>query len=270
MNDRDSGRNLLTGLREKKIFFLDRDGTLTLGSQVIPGANKFLDRLVERRKIFYVLTNNSSKTPLEHFQRFKELGLHVELENVLVSIQAAISFMRTSGYKKVFWIATRAQSAFIEENGFEYDEETPEAIMLTYDTELTYEKLVKLTFLVRNNEIPYIATHPDIVCPTERGSVPDIGTIIKMMEMTTGRVPDRVFGKPEIGFVSPVLERHGLSLEDAVIIGDRLYTDIKLAGDTGLTSILVLTGESTREDHENSDVKADFVVESLEELLDYI
>ncbi|MHA1793383.1 MAG: HAD hydrolase-like protein, partial [Promethearchaeota archaeon] len=153
--------------------------------------------------------------------------------------------------------------------GFIFDDKEPEAILLTYDIELTYEKLEKLTYLVRKG-IPYYATHPDIVCPTDRGSLPDIGTFIEVIRLTTGIVPNRIFGKPNKDFINPILKKHGLSYSDTVIIGDRLYTDIKLAENSDITSILVLSGETTRKAHEKASVKADIVVNSVAELIEFI
>nr|MDO8084475.1 HAD-IIA family hydrolase [Candidatus Sigynarchaeum springense] len=253
-------------LRSKKIFFLDRDGTLALGKRVIPGANRFLEALSSSGKIFYVLTNNSSRTPVQHHERLISLGLNIALDNVLVSIQAAMSFLRDNGYQKIFWIANKPVDQYLRENGFAFEQQRPECILLTYDTELTYEKLVQLTTLVRQG-IPYFTTHDDIVCPTETGSVPDVGTFIKAIEMTTGIRPSKSFGKPNSAFIDPILAKHGYTSKDAVIVGDRLYTDIKMAINTGITSVLVLTGESNREDHEASSYKASLVVNSVVDII---
>jgi HAD superfamily hydrolase (TIGR01450 family) len=253
-------------LRNKKIFFLDRDGTLAVGKRPIPDVNRFLEALSSTGKIFYVLTNNSSKTPVQHYERLISLGLNLKLDNVLVSIQAAISFLRTNGYQKIYWVANRSIEQYMLENGFKFEKQHPDCILLTYDTELTYEKLVQLVMLVRQG-VPYFTTHEDIVCPTEFGSVPDVGTFIKAIEMTTGIRPSRSFGKPNPAFIEPILAKHGFTKEDAVIVGDRLYTDIKLALNTGITSVLVLTGETKREDHEASSYKASLVVNSVVDLI---
>ncbi|MEX2680323.1 MAG: HAD-IIA family hydrolase [Candidatus Sigynarchaeota archaeon] len=252
--------------RSKKIFFLDRDGTLALGKRVIPEANRFLEALSSAGKVFYVLTNNSSRTPVQHYERLISLGLNVTLDNILVSIQAAMSFLRDNGYRQIFWIANKSVDKYLRENGFEFEKQRPDCVLLTYDTELTYEKLVQLTTLVRQG-IPYFTTHEDIVCPTESGSVPDVGTFIKAIEMTTGMRPSKSFGKPNPAFIEPILAKHGFTADDAVIVGDRLYTDIKMAINTGITSVLVLTGETTREDHEVSSYKASLVVNSVVDLI---
>lgn len=252
----------IESLKNKKIFFIDRDGTLTLGNEVLPGVMDFLKYLKNTRKKFFIATNNSSLTPAEHLERFNKLGLDLKEENVLVSSSSAISFFHVKGFKKVFWMANTNVSSFFEESGLVYEEVNPQAVLLTYDTEITYQKLRICVDLIRKG-VPYYATHSDIVCPTAKGSIPDIGTFIKVIEMTTGILPNKVFGKPDKSFIDPILEKYGLTHEDAVIVGDRLYTDIKLAENSDITSVLVLTGETKRDDYEDSEIKADVIVLNL-------
>lgn len=257
----------IPALTNKKIFFLDRDGTLVLGNEKIEGANEFIQHLKNNKKIFYVLTNNSSKTPEQHLKAFKEAGFDLELDNILVSIQPALDFLKEKGVSNLYFVANKAVSGYIEERGFVFDDKNPQALLLTYDNEITYEKLEKMACFIRA-KIPYYATHIDLVIPTQKGSLPDIGTFIKVLEITTGVVPEKTFGKSSKEFIDIILKKHGLSYEDAVIVGDRLYTEIKMAQDSAMTSVLVLTGETTKEDYESSDIKADIVVENLNELID--
>jgi len=256
----------ISKLKNKKIFFLDRDGTLTLGENVIEGALDFLNYLKKENKYFFVATNNSSLTPKEHLGRFNKLGLNLKEENILVSSISAINFLKNKGFKNIFWVANKNVSKYFEENGLVYDDRSPQALLITYDNEINYEKLKKLTNFVREG-VPYYATHGDIVCPTANGSIPDIGTFIKVIEMTTGILPNKIFGKPNKSFIDPILEKYNLSYKDAVIIGDRLYTDIKLAENSEITSILVLTGETKREDYENSEIRSDIVISNFFDLI---
>jgi HAD superfamily hydrolase (TIGR01450 family) len=259
----------LKDLKKKKIFFLDRDGTVTLGNKALSGAQEFLNKVEKQKRTFYICTNNSSKTKFEHYENFTKKGLKIKKRNVLVSLDAALNYFSTQGYKNIYWVATKKVTKYIEDQGFTLEKKKPDAALLTYDTQLNYKKLVQLTHLIRAG-VPYYATHPDIVCPTTKGSIPDIGTFIKIMELTTGQLPNKIFGKPNFSFVEPILQKHKLKSEDAVIIGDRLYTDISLANDNNMTSVLVLSGETTRGDYEFSDQKADIVVPSLQTLIDLL
>lgn len=256
-------------LKSKKVYFIDRDGTLTLGGEVINGASDFIEKLKKKDKHFFVTTNNSSKSPREHFNKLKSIGLNIEEENILVSIQAAIKFLKESNKKRIFWVANKGVSSYLESEGLVFDDEKPQAILLTYDDQIDYRKLRKISYLVRKG-IPYYATHCDIVCPSREGPIPDIGTFIKVIEMTAGKTPNKIFGKPNKNSIKPSLDELGLKFEDAVIIGDRLYTDISLAENSDVTSILVLTGETTREEYEESDIRSDIIISDLDEIIKYI
>lgn len=259
----------LKELKYKKIFFIDRDGTLTLEDDVISGAKEFINILKNKGLTFFVSTNNSSRTPKEHLYRFNRLGLKLEERNILVSSMSAVAFLKHKKINKLFWVANENVSKYFIEEGLVYNEKNPEAVLLTYDDNLSYEKIRKLTNFVRKG-IPYYATHMDVICPTKNGPVPDIGTFIKIVEMTTGILPNNIFGKPDRSFVDPIIKKYGLTHKDAVVVGDRLYTDIKLAENSPITSILVLTGETSREDYEDSDINADIIVSSLDDLKNFV
>ncbi|HDV1018574.1 TPA: HAD hydrolase-like protein [Escherichia coli] len=132
--------------------------------------------------------------------------------------------------------------------------------MLGYDTELTYSKLVTACRLI-NCGVDYIATHCDVFCPSENGPIPDIGTVVTMLEMTTGRKPYRVFGKPNPDLLNLILNEDRLEKDDLLMIGDRIYTDIQMAENTGIDSVLVLTGDTKREDIEDSSVKPTYILQ---------
>jgi len=255
-------------LDSKKIFFIDCDGTLALGDKPLEGAADFINELKKRKKIIYILTNNSSKIPGQHLAKFKHLQLDLDENNILVSTQAALEYFKELKIKEIFWLANEKVAEYITKLGFNFNEKTPQAVLLTYDNTITYAKLEKFIHHLRNN-IPYYATHEDIVCPDPNGYLPDIGTFIKLIEMTTGILPKKIFGKPNKDFIEPIIKKHNLTHNDAVIIGDRLYTDMKLAENSQITSVLVLTGETKQEDYKKSSIRCDIVVANLAELMRY-
>ena len=255
-------------IAESRAFFIDGDGTIYIGNEPIPGAVDFLGELNSRKIPFYLLTNNSSRTPDAYLQKVRSLGIEIELENVIVSIDPVLEYLRQEGIRSICSIATDEVNAYIRDNGFEYSEDDPQAVLLTYDTELNYRKLELLTQLLAR-PIPYLATHIDISCPSQKGNLPDIGTFIKMMEMAIGRTPDLTFGKPSARMIDPALAAAELAYEDVVMIGDRLYTDIKM-GDLGLTSVLVLTGETDLEEGLSSPIEADIICDSIKDLMEIL
>lgn len=148
-------------------------------------------------------------------------------------------------------------------------EEDPDFVVLGFDKTLTYEKLKKACILLRSGK-KYIATHPDVNCPSKEGPIPDAGSIMAAIEASTGRRPDIIVGKPNPLVVEVISRKFNVSKEKMAMVGDRLYTDIRLGKNAGIVSILVLTGETTLEDLESSGIKPDFVFKSLKELCEAI
>jgi len=256
-------------IARKKLFFIDGDGTLLVGNTKIKGADEFISYLTKKKILFYVLTNNSSKTKKEHYNKFKLLGFDIKENNILFSTDSLINFLSENKIKNIYLLANKNVSDYFVSKGFNLDFREPEAIVLTYDTEINYKKLVRATSLIRQG-LPYFATHIDKLCPTEKGPVPDIGTFIEVLKASTGRVPDRTFGKPSPELITPILKDYNFTLKDYIIIGDRLYTDIKMANDLGILSVLVLSGETKREDVESSKIKPNIIVQNINELGDFI
>jgi NagD protein len=259
----------LRDLARRTVFFLDRDGTLTLSNVKLPHVDAFLAALRRTGRDFFVLTNNTSKSPRRHFENFLRMGLDLAEENVLVSIHPALAFLRAQGLTRLHLVANAEVTDWVRSEGFDPAAGDPQAVLLTYDTEITYAKLLALVGHLRRG-VPYYATHVDVVCPTPDGPVPDIGTTIRTIEMTLGVTPLRTFGKPSHDFVAPVLAGRGKTFADAVVIGDRLYTDLALAAWTPMLSVLVLTGETTPAIYERSGTRADLVVPDLGALLPWL
>jgi len=260
--------NKLHTLKDKKFFLLDKDGTLSLGNQILDGTLEFIQALKQNKKKFAVATNNSSKTGNSHLSNLNKMGLDFNDENMIVSLDVAIDYLQNQNIKNLFWIANQNVSTYLEKF-FIYDKKLPESILVTFDTELNYQKLLELTNLL-HTDIPYYVTHSDIVCPTENYDIPDVGTFIKLMEMTTGKTPDISFGKPSQYYIDYIKKRYNVEESDMVIIGDRLYTDIKLAENNDITSILVLSGETTLENYNKSSIKADIVINSVNNLNNFL
>lgn len=259
----------LSSLKNKKIFFIDRDGTLTLDNSKIDGTDNFIAALKKKGKKFYVVTNNSSRTPQGHLEVLNKAGLDISSKNILVSTQAAVEYFKENKIKRIFYLANKSVSNYLEKSGFILDDKNPQALLLTYDDEITYNKLVTFCNFV-DKGIPYYATHVDVLYPSQKGFLPDIGSFIEIIKISTGSIPNLTFGKPNKMLIKNILKNEGLSHEDAVVIGDRLYTDIKLAEDSLITSVLVLSGETKRETYEDSSIKTDIIVNSVMDLIDYV
>jgi len=255
---------LQTCFFEKKIFFLDGDGNIYLGDQVLPGSIEFIRLLQEHGKTFFLCTNNSSKTPSEYEKKYQSLGLSISKEHILISTHPAMLYLQKNEIRRLHCLATPKVESFLIESGFEIDTVHPEACLMTYDTTLTYDKLVSFCQSLRRG-IPYFATHPDYVCPSDQGDLPDVGLFNDLIFGTVGRRPELVFGKPNIQMIMPILESLSLTLDDAVMVGDRLYTDMLLGEGNALTTVLNLSGETTEDHLSKSDIKPDLIIQSLQD-----
>jgi HAD superfamily hydrolase (TIGR01450 family) len=253
----------LTGIR---LFLLDMDGTFYLGDTLLPGALEFIDTCRSKGIDFLFLTNNSSKHRGQYVDKLRRLGLEITADKIFTSGEATAIYLRKQKPQAFLYVVgTPALEKEFENHGFTLVNREPHFAVLGFDTSLTYDKLWRLCDLVRAGT-PYIATHPDFNCPLENGGfMPDIGAMIAFVEAATGRRPDVVVGKPNRPIIEAVVERTGIPIKHICMVGDRLYTDIAL-GVTGVTTVLVLSGEASLKDLPNAPHQPDFVMQNLAKL----
>jgi 4-nitrophenyl phosphatase len=254
-------------LNDVKCYLLDMDGTFYLGHRLLPGALELIELLHQRGTQFLFLTNNSSRTRREYADKIRRFGLDLPENTIFTSGEAtALYLARRKPGAALYVVGTPALEREFAEHGFDLSSQSPEFAVLGFDTTLTYEKIRKLCDLVTAG-VPYIATHPDINCPTETGFMPDIGSMIAMVAASTGRQPDVIIGKPYAPIVEAITGKLGLPVNALCMVGDRLYTDIAL-GKTGLTTVLVLSGETHPDDVPGSPFQPDYIMQNLAELVD--
>ena len=246
-------------IADYQCYCFDLDGTVYVGKDPIKKVINEINDLRKKGKLVRFISNNSSKSKDEYVSHLKKLGAEVSIEDIKISSDSAIDFLIKEQVKKVYVIGTKSLQKNIIDAGFEICSHEPDFVVLGYDTELTYSKLVTACRLI-NNGTDYISTHCDIFCPSENGPIPDIGTMSKMLEMTTGRKPYRTFGKPNSDLLNLIIEENNLNKKDLLMIGDRIYTDIKMAENAGVDSVLVLTGDTKREEVENSSIKPTYIL----------
>ena len=253
-----------------KCFLLDMDGTFNLGDQIIDGSLRFIETLDELGIDYLFLTNNSSKHRGQYAEKITRLGLPIPEEKVFTSGEAtALYLQQERSRSSVYVVGTPALEEEFRQHGFQLEQNDPECIVLGFDTTLTYEKLWKLCDFVRAG-LPYIATHPDFNCPTETGFMPDIGAMIAFVRASTGREPDLVVGKPNRMIVDAVAQKLGLKIEEMAMVGDRLYTDIALGQTSGITTCLVLSGETHPDDLHDSPHQPTYTFENLAAIADWL
>ena len=249
-----------------ELVFVDLDGTLYLGSGEVRGAAEFMQRLQASGKPYLLLSNNSSRDKAQYVEKLAQFGISVSESSILLSTDGAIAHMLEMGIRSVYVLGTEALRRSLEKAGIQTEGRDPQAVLLGYDTELTYAKLKKAALLIHRG-CPYMATHADVVCPTTEGPIPDIGSMTALLEKATGHPPLHVFGKPSATMVDHVVRARGVSHDKVAFIGDRLYTDMLMARGMGAKFILVLSGETRREAVEEMDDFPDLIVPSVASLL---
>jgi HAD superfamily hydrolase (TIGR01450 family) len=252
-------------LDQIRCVLLDMDGTFYLGERLLPGAASFLAHLRGSSEPFVFLTNNTSQNRDHYLAKLRRLGIHISEEEIFTAGEASALWLqaRAPGCT-VFLAGTPALAEVFVEHGFRLVQEDPDWVVLGFDTTLTYDRLWKLCDHVRAGR-PYLATHPDFNCPTDGGFMPDIGAMIAFVEASTGRRPDVIIGKPHAPIVEALARKTGVPVETMCMVGDRLYTDIAL-GAHGVMTVLVLCGETSAEDLQESPYVPDLVVQDLAEL----
>ena len=259
--------NLASMIKEKKLFLLDIDGTVALGSELLPGAADFLQTVKENGGIFRFLTNNSSKAASDYVEQFHDWGIETTEEEFITAGTYARDFMKKYyGNEKILVAATETYCRELRKAGLNITDQAGDdvdCVLCAYDTELTYEKLVQVCKQLTETKVPWFATNPDLRCPIDFGMVPDCGSICRMITASVGREPEYI-GKPAPGMVYACLEETGCTPKQTLLIGDRIYTDMECGKRAGIDSCLVLTGEASAEEWKNG-----FRCQSLGKLAGY-
>jgi NagD protein len=231
---------------------------------------EFLKKVKTSGKKFMFLTNNSSKSSKDYINKLSKMGINIENSEIFTSGEATCLYLKDAypANTKYFVMGTDSLVKELESHGLKIDDENPDVVILGYDTTITYEKIRKTALFLRKG-LPYIATHPDINCPSPEGFIPDAGSYISLFEVSTGRKPNLIIGKPNRYIIDMAMKKAGV-VSNAAIIGDRLYTDIASGINAGIKTILVLTGETTLEDLEHSKIKPNYVLDSIKDLIDKI
>jgi len=249
-----------------KAVFLDLDGTIYLGDDLIDGAVEFLNRCEEKGVQRFFLSNNSSKSVTEYLEKLHGLGIPAEANDVLLSTHDLLSWLGKEGVTETYLVGTEGMRSMLESKGVSTRSNEPQYVVLGYDTEINYEKLETASIHLHNG-VPLVASHPDMVCPSPDGGLPDVGAYLALFKATTGVEPSHICGKPNAGMILHKIEELGLQPSDCAMVGDRLYTDMEMAAQANVVGVLVLSGEATLDDLEAAPQNP-IVVNSVADLFD--
>lgn len=248
-----------------KNFIIDMDGVLITGNQIIPGADRFIARLEELGREYLVLTNNPMYTPRDLAHRLQSIGLEIPSRRIFTSAMATANFLhsqRPNG--TAFVIGEAGLTQAIHEIGYVITDINPDYVVLGETAAYNYANITKAIRLIVAGA-RFIATNPDVSGPTEAGIVPGCGAMAALIENATGKAPFYV-GKPNPFIMRAALNYLDVHSEDTVMIGDRMDTDVVAGVQSGMQTILVLSGITAREDVERYPYRPTWVVPSVAEI----
>lgn len=263
-------------LRQLSHIALDMDGTIYNGDTLLACTLPFLEQIRGLGIGYSFVTNNPSKGVGDYLKKLRGMGVTVDANQLYTSAMATIDFLHREhpGVRHLFVLGTQSMMNEFAEAGFTFSaddhEDEPDAVVIGFDLTLTYARVCRAAWWMAQGK-PCIATNPDRVCPTDQPTVlVDCGAICAMLEVATGRKPDKVLGKPDPDMLRGIVDRFSIRTSQIAMVGDRLYTDILMAERAGALGVLVLTGECTRQDVEDAAKAPDLVVPSLAEFGDLL
>ena len=261
----------MTSLAEKRLFLFDIDGTLAVGNALLPGARELLAHIASVGGKSLYITNNSTKSRRDYVKKFDSMGLCTQPEEFVTASYAACLYLRdVYGAALLFALGTASFVAELRAFGLNVTTRAARgvrAVIVGYDSELTYDKVVDACRLLTDPAVAFEATNPDLCCPIDFGFVPDCGAICTMLACAVHRTPHYI-GKPDPGIVRLCMEQTGFSPVQTLVVGDRLYTDIACGINAGVDTCLFLTGEASRSDLADTPYPPTFVFEDAAALLD--
>ncbi|MCX8065477.1 MAG: HAD-IIA family hydrolase [Candidatus Hydrogenedentes bacterium] len=249
-----------------KNYLIDMDGVLVKGRTPIPGANEFIENLKSTNRKFLVLTNNPKYTPADLSHRLKIIGLNIPPKNIFTSAMAVGMFLKMQKPNgTAFVLGESGLISAVHESGYIITEYNPDYVILGETSNYNFEQITLAIRLIRGGA-KFIATNPDPLGPTESGIVPACGAMAALIEKATGRTPFFI-GKPNPFMMRSAMNYLGVHSENTIIIGDRMDTDIVAGVQTGIETILVLSGVTKIEDVDRYPYRPTKIVSSLADLI---
>jgi len=257
-----------------KTILLDMDGVLWRGAEPILDIVELVGRLVSQQRSFFFVTNNSTQTVKQYLSRFDKYGIDLLDNQVITSAEAAAAYLGSKhpegGY--VYLVGESGLFDAMQKQNFSHIENPDDhkilAVVAGLDRGITYPKIEQSARLIKRGAT-FIGTNPDLTIPTPEGFSPGAGVIIKAIEVASGKAA-KIIGKPKAYLYTLALQRSESSPGEAIMIGDRLDTDIKGAQDQGIHTALVLSGVTDRLSADTWDPRPDLVAKDALAILDII
>ena len=249
---------------------MDMDGTIYLGKQVFPYTLRVLEQLRRMGIGYSFLTNNPTRSREDYLKKLAAMGIPADASQMLTTSQAVVGYVAETypQARRIYVLGTESLQRLFLDHGYtlvgEEEALAPDVLVVSFDTTLVYRRLCKAAWWASKG-VPYVATNPDRVCPTEEETIlVDCGSIQACIQYATGRWPDKVLGKPDPTMLLEHARELGILPGQIAMCGDRVYTDVEMARRAGALPVLVLSGETTAELAREACKPGDLVVENLE------
>ncbi|WP_455715055.1 HAD-IIA family hydrolase [Anaerosporobacter sp.] len=264
---------ITSDIKQKKLFLLDIDGTVSFDATPIDGALDFLVEVTARGGKYVFITNNSTKSIEDYITKFTKMGIPVDHSSFLTSSTATATYLRHRYDNQLLYVLgtksfikeLRKYDLQITEEVNEYTKTKIVAAVVGFDNELNYAKIENICELLQTTDVDYLATNPDLACPVSYGYVPDCGAICNMIKEAVKREPIYI-GKPNRLMVDMACELSGFTKEETIVIGDRLYTDIACGINAGVNTVVVFTGEAKYEDLKTTEFPPTYYCDTIKDL----
>jgi NagD protein len=253
-------------LKEKKGFICDMDGVIYHGDRLLDGVLGFVNWLIENRKSYLFLTNSSERSPLELKQKLDRMGLAVDESHFYTSALATAKFLASQAPGcSAYVIGAPGLHNALYDVGIVMNDVNPDYVIVGETRNYNYESILRAVAHVLNGA-KLIGTNPDMTGPTENGIAPACRALVSPIELATGRLAYYI-GKPNALMMRTGLRLLGVHSDEAVMIGDRMDTDIIAGIETGLDTALVLSGVTSRPDIELFPYRPTFIFEGVGEII---
>jgi NagD protein len=257
--------NKLKEIIMQKNYLIDMDGVLVMGKTLIPGADKFIERLQATNTKFLILTNNPLYTQRDLEHRLRLAGLNVSPDNIFTSAIATARFLQSQRPNgTAFVIGEVGLTQALHEVGYVQTDINPDYVVLGEVNNYNFEQITRAVRLINDGAL-FIATNLDATGPLESGVVPATGAMAALIEKATGKAPFFV-GKPNPLMMRSAMRYLGVHSENTIMVGDRMDTDIVAGVMSGLDTILVLSGVSTIHDVERFPYRPGRIVNSVADI----
>jgi len=249
----------------KQNYLIDMDGVLISGKKMIPGADVFIETLKKKEIKFLILTNNSIYTQVDLAHRLQTIGIDIEAKDIFTSALATANFMRSQKEKgSAFVIGEGGLNVAVHNVGYIMTDQEPDFVVLGETFDYNFRQVTRAVRLIINGA-SFIATNPDPTGPSERGVVPACGAMAALIEKASGFSPFYC-GKPNPFMIRSALNYLGVHSENTTMIGDRMDTDIVSGIQTGMNTILVLSGVTTNKQIKDFPYRPGKIVKSVSEI----